>query len=196
MIVGVVGVRTFSTQRRAPSVFFLSFGLHHHAPPRSTPPQADLIRACRTFDYPFHDRDVLVTACGRICMLPEEDQHLDRPRRTAPRHQGGRRRHLDRQLHATTISASSIWSKDLATPRQPLRARGCHPCLRDVLLPICPGRTKLPWRRGRDFEPAIPLRVCRISSAVLSTTQPPLQALLTGPSLYFSVSCTAPVTIA
>jgi hypothetical protein len=25
------------------------------------------------------------------------------------------------------------------------------------------------------FEPAIPLRVCRISSAVLSTTQPPLQ---------------------
>jgi hypothetical protein len=25
------------------------------------------------------------------------------------------------------------------------------------------------------FEPPIPLRVCRISSAVLSTTQPPLQ---------------------
>jgi hypothetical protein len=25
------------------------------------------------------------------------------------------------------------------------------------------------------FEPAIPLRVCRISSAVLSTTQPPLR---------------------
>ena len=24
------------------------------------------------------------------------------------------------------------------------------------------------------FEPSIPLRVCRISSAVLSTTQPPL----------------------
>src|SRR5262249_126961 len=27
------------------------------------------------------------------------------------------------------------------------------------------------------FEPPIPLRVCRISSAVLSTTQPPLRAL-------------------
>src|SRR5262245_15939645 len=29
------------------------------------------------------------------------------------------------------------------------------------------------------FEPAIPLRVCRISSAVLSTTQPPLRSRLT-----------------
>src|SRR5262245_54078353 len=29
------------------------------------------------------------------------------------------------------------------------------------------------------FEPAIPLRVCRISSAVLSTTQPPLRGRLT-----------------
>ena len=24
--------------------------------------------ACRTSSYPFHDRDILVTACGRICM--------------------------------------------------------------------------------------------------------------------------------
>ncbi len=28
------------------------------------------------------------------------------------------------------------------------------------------------------FEPPIPLRVCRISSAVLSTTQPPLREML------------------
>ena len=36
---------------------------------------------------------------------------------------------------------------------------------------------KLAERAG--FEPAIPLRVCRISSAVLSTTQPPLRSRLT-----------------
>gem|GEM_PF-1537121 len=29
-------------------------------------------------DCPFYDRDALVTNCGRICMVPEEDQHLDR----------------------------------------------------------------------------------------------------------------------
>jgi hypothetical protein len=36
--------------------------------------------------YPFHDRDVLVTACGHL-HLPKENQHLHRPRRTAARHQ-------------------------------------------------------------------------------------------------------------
>ena len=34
--------------------------LHPLATPLST--------ACRSSTYPFHDRDVLVTACGRICM--------------------------------------------------------------------------------------------------------------------------------
>lgn len=35
---------------------------------------------------------------------------------------------------------------------------------------------KMAEREG--FEPPIPLRVCRISSAVLSTTQPPLREML------------------
>ena len=51
-------------------------------------------------NYPFHDRDILVTACGRICMHQQEDQHLDRARRPKARNQGSRRRHLARQLHA------------------------------------------------------------------------------------------------
>ena len=42
------------------------------------------------------------------------------------------------------------------------------------------------------FEPTIPLRVCRISSAVLSTTQPPLQ----GAKAWFAeagfLSCASP----
>ena len=35
-------------------------------------------------------------------------------------------------------------------------ARGCHPCLRYVLSPMCPGRTLMTlilWRRGRDSNP-------------------------------------------
>ena len=38
--------------------------------------------------------------------------------------------------------------------------------------PMC---TKGIMAERAGFEPAIPLRVCRISSAVLSTTQPPLR---------------------
>jgi transposase InsO family protein len=44
-------------------------------------------------EYPFHDRDILVTACGRICMHRKKIKHLDRHGRPETRHQGGRRRH-------------------------------------------------------------------------------------------------------
>jgi hypothetical protein len=43
---------------------------------------------------------------------------------------------------------------------------------------MCPGRTQMAMAERVGFEPTIPLRVCRISSAVLSTTQPPLRTLL------------------
>jgi hypothetical protein len=29
-------------------------------------------------------------------------------------------------------------------------ARGCHPCLRYVLIPMCPGRTEMLWRARQD----------------------------------------------
>ena len=40
-----------------------------------------------------------------------------------------------------TISASSIWSRKPCNPSTTPSGQGCHPCLRDVLLPMCPGRT-------------------------------------------------------
>ena len=49
--------------------------------------------------YPFHDREVLVTAWTAL-PASQADQHLNRAGRTETRHQGGRRRHLARQLHA------------------------------------------------------------------------------------------------
>jgi hypothetical protein len=45
-------------------------------------------------------------------------------------------------------------------------------------IPIARSKTQLTLAERAGFEPAIPLRVCRISSAVLSTTQPPLQRVL------------------
>jgi hypothetical protein len=32
-------------------------------------------------------------------------------------------------------------------------ARGCHPFLRYVMLPMCPGWTNIDWRRRRDSNP-------------------------------------------
>ena len=51
------------------------------------------------------------------------------------------------------ISDTSTWSRrpcNLSTTRS---ARGCHPCLRYALLPMCPGRTLKGWRRERDSNP-------------------------------------------
>ena len=55
-------------------------------------------------------------------------------------------------------------------------ARGCHPCLRYslLLLPMCQGRSFGPVAEREGFEPPIGLHLCRISSAVHSTTLPPL----------------------
>ena len=41
---------------------------HEDARPRSTRPLQEPIEGLPELDYPFHDRDILVTACGRICM--------------------------------------------------------------------------------------------------------------------------------
>jgi Integrase core domain len=50
--------------------------------------------------YPFHDREVLVTACGPALPASQADQHLNRAGRPETRDQGSRRRHLACQLHA------------------------------------------------------------------------------------------------
>ena len=88
---------------------------------------ADLYQASRRpwhglleLDYPFHDLDILVTACGRA-----RNQHF-RPRRAEARYRGSRRRHLARQLYALWSRRHRPGAKSPATPQ----ARGCHPCLR------------------------------------------------------------------
>jgi hypothetical protein len=80
-------------------------------------------------------------------------------------------------LVSTTISATSSWSRRPCSPSTTRSARGCHPCLRYVLLPISLGRTHSVLAEREGFEPPIRLPVCRISSAVHSTTLPPLQTI-------------------
>ena len=53
----------------------------------------------------------------------------------------------------TMIWDISTWSRGPCKPSTPRSARGCHPCLRYVLSPMSPGRTRGFWRRRRDSNP-------------------------------------------
>ena len=81
----------------------------------------------------------------------QEDQHLHRAGRPKAWHQGGRRRNLDRQLHALRSRIHRSGAENLATPRQPVRPEVvthvlgtfCHPCVRaGHRLPGGPERTR------------------------------------------------------
>ena len=84
---------------------------------------------------------------------PQEDQHLNRARRPEARHQGSRRRHLARQLHALRSRLHRPGAENPATPRQPVRPEVvtyvlgtfCYLCLRA-------GQMNLATPAG--FEPA------------------------------------------
>src|SRR3546814_16800530 len=52
---------------------------------------------------------------------PQENQHLYRPGRTAPRNQGSRRRHLADKLHAIRSRLHRLGAENLANQRQHVR---------------------------------------------------------------------------
>jgi hypothetical protein len=70
--------------------------------------------------------------------LPSAACHPPSDPITASPHQGGRRRHLDRQLHALRSRIHRSGAENLATPRQPVRPEVvthvlgtfCRPCVR------------------------------------------------------------------
>ena len=82
--------------------------------------------------YPMHDRDLLVTACGRIC--------LHRKRVNISTVLAGQRlgiKEVDEGSLAscTTISDISTSSRKPCNQSTTPSAQGCHPCLRYVPLP-------------------------------------------------------------
>jgi hypothetical protein len=96
--------------------------------------------------YPFHDRDVVVTARGRLC--------LHRKWINISTVMAGQKlgiKEVDDGIWSsascTMISDTSTWSRKPCNPSTTRSARGCHPCLRYVLLPMSPGRTTDAWRR-------------------------------------------------
>jgi Integrase core domain len=102
--------------------------------------------------YPFHDRDILVTACGRLC--------LHRKRINISTVLAGQRlgiKEVDDGIWLASFMTYDLGYFDLEQktlqPSTTPSARGCHPCLRHVLLPMSPGWTDCAWRRGGDSNP-------------------------------------------
>jgi len=91
--------------------------------------------------YPFHDRDILVTACGRRASTARRS--ISRPSLPAKDLESRKLTTAFGSSLRTMILVTSTWSKELCSPSTIRSARGCHPCLRYVLLPMSPG-----WTRG------------------------------------------------
>jgi hypothetical protein len=129
--------------------------LQHRAAPRS-PRHAlagrALLSSHRAYDglpeltYPLHNRDVLVTACGRICM--------HRKRINISIILAGQRlgiKEVDDGIWIVSFMRYDLGSIDLEQktlqPSTTPSDQGCHPGLRYVPSPMCRGRTQKDWRR-------------------------------------------------
>jgi hypothetical protein len=126
---------------------------HHEALDMKRPaevyrPSPAAATACPSSHTPCTIATSLVTACGRICM--HRKRITSQPSLPANGWESKRStKPFGSSASWATISASSIWSGKPCNPSTTRSARGCHPCLRQVLSPMCPGRTGARWRRGR-----------------------------------------------
>jgi len=90
--------------------------------------------------YPFHDRDILVTACGRICLHRKKINVS-----TVLAGQSLGIKEVDEGIWLASFMHYDLGYFDLeqkpCSPSTTPSARGCHPCLRYVLSPMSPGWT-------------------------------------------------------
>lgn len=100
-------------------------------------------------EYPFHDKDILITTCDRICM--------HRKKSNISTVMAGQR--LGIKEVADGIWLVSFMSHHLGyidlekkhcKPSTTRSARRCYPSLRDNPLPLSPGRTMKNWCRMPD----------------------------------------------
>ena len=113
-------------------------GPRHEAARRPLPTRHRSYTGLPEIEYPLHDRDVLVTACGRICMHRKKINISTVMAGQTTGTEGGRRRHLGRNLHGLRPRIYRLGTENPATYRQPVRHPGvthvlgtlCHPCVR------------------------------------------------------------------
>ena len=123
-------------------------GARHEVPGRNLLAFARPYSGLPDLTYPLHDRDLLVTTCGRICM--------HRKRVNISTVLAGQRlgiKEVDDGIWIVSFMHYDLGFIDLEQKTlQPLDnpfGTGCHPCLRYVLLPMSPVQTmKLVELRG------------------------------------------------
>jgi transposase InsO family protein len=115
--------------------------------------------------YPFHDRDVVVTtSCA--CIARRSTSPSCWPARNSVSRRSTRA--FGSSASCTTIWDTSTWNKGPCNPSTTRSARGCHPCLRYVLLPMSSGWTYRRMERRAGFEPATS-RVANEVTAIFTT---------------------------
>ncbi|HKN24648.1 MAG TPA: hypothetical protein VJX72_07365, partial [Candidatus Acidoferrum sp.] len=91
-------------------------------------------------DYPFHDKTIVVTRCGRICLGKKK---INFSQVFAGQAVGIKEVHDD--IWLVSFMDYDLGYFDLETrvlEHSTIRsAQKCYPCLRYVVLPMCPGRT-------------------------------------------------------
>ena len=104
-------------------------------------PQADLIRACRTSIIPS---TTATSSSPPVAVSASTERKSTSPLSWPDSASASRRstREFGSSASSTMIWAISIWSREPCNPSTTPLGRGCHPCHRYVLLPMCPGRTK------------------------------------------------------
>ena len=106
-------------------------------------------RGLPDIDYPFHDRTIVVTHCGRICLGKKK---INFSTVFAGQAVGIKEVQDDIWLVSfmdydlgISISIFECWNRSRIRS-----ARSCYPCSQYVLLPMCPGRTVHGWWARQD----------------------------------------------
>ena len=107
-------------------------------------------------DYPLHDRDALVTACGRICM--------QRKKINISTVMAGQRLGLKEVDDGIWVVSFMAYDLGYITIRS---LHGCYPCLRYEPLPMCPGWTHDILAPRVGFEPTTSRLTAGCSTAEL-----------------------------
>ena len=104
--------------------------------------------------YPFHDKTVVVTKRGRLCLY-HKNQSQPLPRRSGRGNQGSRRWHLAAQLYGVRPRLRRSRGEKFAALGQSIRTKNvtyvlgtiCYLCVRN-------GQSHK-WRRKRDSNPRV-----------------------------------------
>jgi hypothetical protein len=91
-------------------------------------------------DYPFHDRTIVVTHCGRICLGKKKSISA----RSSPVRPSASKKFTTTSGWLALwimIWGTSIWKLGCSNRSKIRSARKCYPCSRYVVLPMFPVRT-------------------------------------------------------